>query len=65
MTTTAPLNPDPLDVLRNLDAASIRSRMQQLDAEREGLRVLLRAAAARERALARQQAAQRKGGGDG
>jgi hypothetical protein len=45
---------DPRDLLKLLRAADLRARLQELAAEQRALRVLLRAAVARERGLARQ-----------
>lgn len=49
-TTTQPIDPTKiLEDLATLGSAAIRQRMDALDAELDGLRVLLRAAVARER----------------
>ena len=55
------LSNDPVELVQRLDAEAIRERLEQLDREREALRVLLRAAlrAARTGIVAR------RGGGDG
>jgi hypothetical protein len=47
---------DPVGLLGQLSADTIRARMAELDAQRQALAVLLRAASARERAMARRQA---------
>jgi hypothetical protein len=47
------LTADPAALVGRLDAATIRARIDQLDADRRALVVLLRAAMARERAAAR------------
>jgi hypothetical protein len=47
---------DAAALLRDLSADAIRRRLAELDAEGRALRVLLRTAAARERALAREEA---------
>jgi hypothetical protein len=44
---------DPVTLLSHLPADAIRARMDELEAEQRALRVLLRSALARERALAR------------
>jgi len=42
---TSTLSPtDPVELVRRLDAEVIRSRLEELDREREALKVLLRAA---------------------
>jgi hypothetical protein len=42
--TTTPPSADPVEILRRLDVESLRARLDQIDAERAGLQVLLRAA---------------------
>jgi hypothetical protein len=44
MDATHPLPTDPVQLVRQLDAEVIRNRLDDLDREREALRVLLRAA---------------------
>jgi hypothetical protein len=44
MDTSALSPPDPLELVRRLDAEAIRSRLEDLDRERDALKVLLRAA---------------------
>jgi hypothetical protein len=44
---------DPRGVVSALNAAAISARLDELDSEAEALRVLLRAARARERAVAK------------
>jgi hypothetical protein len=41
--------PTPHELVENLDAAAIRFRLEELDKERDALRILLRAAMARDR----------------
>ena len=41
---TPTLPPDPVELVRSLDAGAIRARLEAMDREREALRVLLRAA---------------------
>jgi hypothetical protein len=53
-TATSPPLPDPVSVLKALNAEAIRARLAELDAEASALRVLLRSARAREQALRRQ-----------
>jgi hypothetical protein len=48
---------DALTLVERLDSAAIRSAIAQLDERRSALAVLLRAAAARERAARKRQAA--------
>jgi hypothetical protein len=48
--TTQPETPDILAVLKNADENRIRERLDELDAEAAGLRTLLRAVRARNRA---------------
>jgi hypothetical protein len=48
---------DPLTIVRDLDAEAIRQRIDELDAERQALMVLLRAAQRMERADQRKLAA--------
>jgi hypothetical protein len=45
--------PDPIYLLRQLTADELAARIGQIDGERQALSVLLRAARARERQLAR------------
>ncbi len=52
-----PTPDDALALIERLDSAAIRSAMAQLDERRCALAVLLRAAAARERAARKRQAA--------
>jgi hypothetical protein len=55
---------DPVAIIDTLDADAIAERLEQLDRERDALRVLLRSARARQRAAARRQPApEREGGG--
>jgi hypothetical protein len=49
--------PDPIALLRRLTSEQIRARMDELNAEQEALRVLLRSALARERTAQRKEAA--------
>ena len=49
----AATHPDPIELLSTLSASAIRERLDALDAEYRGLRVLLRATEARERAVQR------------
>jgi len=44
MDATHPLPPDPIELVRQLDAGVIRNRLDHLDRERAALMVLLRAA---------------------
>jgi hypothetical protein len=44
MMSANPLPRDPVDVVRQLDAETIRQRIVELDKERKALSVLLRAA---------------------
>jgi hypothetical protein len=44
---------DPVKLVEGLDSATIQKRLRQIGAEEDALRVLLRAARARERAAAR------------
>jgi hypothetical protein len=41
--------PDPVELVRQLDAEVIRNRLEDLDRERDALKVLLRAALAADR----------------
>jgi hypothetical protein len=44
MTATSTPSTDPIDIVRQLDAETIRARIDTLDRERQALMVLLRAA---------------------
>jgi hypothetical protein len=49
MDATASPTTDPVELVRQLDADTIRARLDELDRERDALRVLLRAALRRRR----------------
>jgi predicted ATPase with chaperone activity len=53
---------DPIDLLSELTADELAERISRLDSERASLSVLLRAARARERQLARAKALTTNGG---
>jgi hypothetical protein len=57
MTTAAATPDDPIALLGRLSTGVIQARLDALEAEQRALRTLLRAARARERALARGRAA--------
>jgi hypothetical protein len=42
--TQTPTQTDPVEIVRSLDPDAIRDRLDELDRERQALRVLLRAA---------------------
>jgi hypothetical protein len=60
--TTPPLT-DPVALIEGLESRTIRERLADLDEQSRALRVLLRAAVARERAAARRQTAAAAGEG--
>jgi hypothetical protein len=62
--TRAPAIDDPLKLVNTLDANAIASRLEELDAERAALRVLLRSARARETAARRREKAAGEEGHD-
>jgi hypothetical protein len=53
MKTATPTPPDPVSIVKMLDADAIEARLAELDAEATALRVLLRSARAREAVLRR------------
>jgi hypothetical protein len=53
---TAPNPTNPVELLSQLNSETVRARLDQINAERQGLLVLLRTIKARERAAARRKA---------
>ncbi|HJT76350.1 MAG TPA: hypothetical protein VJ739_04035 [Gemmataceae bacterium] len=62
--TRGAMQDDPVALLSHLSADALCARLDELDAERQALMVLLRAARARERALARSRGAAAGVGGE-